>query len=74
MRCAGGRVLVVDRIIDPPNHPDPKKVFDVAMMLWPGGRERDEGEWRALFNKSGFRLQRIIPTQGPHSIMEGLPA
>src|SRR5207253_10028033 len=70
-----GRVLVVDRVIGPPNQPDAKKFFDVAMMLYPGGRgrERDEPEWQALFASSGFRLERIIPTPGPHSILEGKP-
>jgi hypothetical protein len=66
-----GKVLVVDRVIGAPNQPDPKKYFDLAMLVLPGGRERDEGEWRALFAASGFRLERIIPTPAPHSILEG---
>jgi hypothetical protein len=67
----GGKLLVVDRVIGPPNQPDPRKYFDIAMMMCPGGRERDEAEWRALFQASGFRMERIIPTPGPHSILEG---
>jgi hypothetical protein len=69
----GGKLLVVDRVIGPPNAPDPKKFFDIAMMMWPGGRERTEEEFRALFQASGFRVDRIIPTPGPHSIVEGTP-
>jgi SAM-dependent methyltransferase len=69
----GGKLLVVDRVIGPPNQPDQKKYFDIAMMMWPGGRERDEAEWRALFQASGFRLEQIIPTPSPHSILEGAP-
>jgi len=71
---AGGRILVVDRVIGPPNAPDPKKFFDVAMMLMPGGRERSEPEWNRLFTASGLRLSRIVPTPGPLSIIEGMPA
>lgn len=67
-----GKLLVVDRVIGPPNAPDPKKFFDVAMMLMPGGRERTEPEWHSLFAASGFRVTRIIPTPGPHSIIEGI--
>ena len=69
----GGKLLVVDRVIGAPNEPDAKKYFDIAMMVWPGGRERDHAEWRALFHASGFRLERVIPTPGPHSILEGAP-
>ena len=39
-----GKVVVVDREIRAPNAPDPKKFFDVAMMLMPRGRERSEPE------------------------------
>src|SRR5262245_30714717 len=69
----GGKLLVVDRVIDPPNAPDPKKFFDVAMMLMPGGRERNEPEWKALYDAAGFRVTRIIPTPAPHSVIEGAP-
>jgi SAM-dependent methyltransferase len=69
----GGKLLVVDRVIGPPNAPDPKKFFDVAMMLMPGGRERSEPEWKALYAAAGFRVTRILPTPVPHSIIEGVP-
>jgi SAM-dependent methyltransferase len=68
----GGKLLVVDRVIGPPNAPDPKKFFDVAMMLMPGGRERSEPEWKALYADAGFRITRIIQTPAPHSIIEGV--
>jgi hypothetical protein len=64
----------VDRVIGPPNAPDPKKFFDVAMMLMPGGRERTESEWHALFAASGLKVARIVPMPGPQSIIEGVPA
>jgi hypothetical protein len=70
----GGTLLVVDRVLGPPNAPDPKKFFDVAMMLMPGGRERTEPEWNELFAKSGFRMTRIAPLAIPHSIIEGVQA
>jgi hypothetical protein len=69
----GGKLLVVDRVIDPPNAPDPKKFFDVAMMLMPGGRERSEPEWKTLYAAAGFRVTRIVPTPAPHSVIEGVP-
>lgn len=69
-----GKLLVVDRVLGPPNEPDPKKVFDLGMMLEPGGRERTEAEFHGLFAASGFRVTKIVPTAGPLSIIEGEPA
>ena len=68
----GGKLLVVDRVIGPPNAPDPQKFFDVAMMLMLGGRERSEPEWKALYAAAGFRVTRILPTPAPHSVIEGV--
>jgi hypothetical protein len=44
------------------------------MLLLLGGQERTEGEFRALLAASGFELRRVIPTDSPHSIIEGIPA
>ena len=68
-----GKVVVVDREIRAPNAPDPKKFFDVAMMLMPRGRERSEPEWNTLFAASGLRATRIIATPGPRSVIECKP-
>jgi hypothetical protein len=38
-----------------------------------GALERTEAEYRALL-AAGFTLARIIPTQTPLSIIEGVPA
>jgi hypothetical protein len=43
-------------------------------MLFSGGKERTEEEFRTLFAGSGWRLNRIIPTDSPLSIVEGVPA
>ena len=67
-----GKLLVVDRVIGPPNAPDPKKFYDLAMMLMPGGRERTEPEWNALLAAAGFRVTRITSTPGPDSVIEGI--
>jgi hypothetical protein len=37
-----------------------------------GGRIRTEAEYRALFEKAGFKLTRIIPAQDDMSIIEGI--
>jgi hypothetical protein len=44
------------------------------MLLFPGGLERTEKQFRELLAASGWRLSRIVPTQAGESIVEGLPA
>ena len=66
----GGRVLLVEMIIPGPNEPHPGKLLDLIMLAVPGGRERTPAEYEALFKKAGLRLQKVIPTASPVSIVE----
>jgi hypothetical protein len=47
---------------------------DVNMLVNTGGRQRSEAEFRALYEASGFRLLRVVPTPARVSIIEGAPA
>lgn len=71
---AGGKLLVADSVIKPGNDPDFGKLLDLEMLLFPGGLERTEQQFRDLFAASGWRLNRVIPTPSPVSIVEGVPA
>lgn len=62
---AGGRVLVVEAIIQPGNAPDPIKAQDVGMMLLTHGRERTVAEYSALFEQAGLTLKAVHPTAEP---------
>jgi hypothetical protein len=68
------RVLVVERVIPLGNSPAEAKLFDIDMLVFVGGRERTEHEYRALFRAAGFRLTRIVPTLSPLSLIEGVSA
>jgi len=68
-----GKVLVTEQVIPPGNEPFMGKLLDLNMLVMtPGGRERTEAEYRALFEKAGFNLTRIVPTQREVSIIEGI--
>jgi ubiquinone/menaquinone biosynthesis C-methylase UbiE len=68
-----GKVLVAEQVIPPGNQPFMGKFLDLHMLVMtPGGRERTEAEYRALFEKAGFKLTRIVPTQDEVSIIEGI--
>src|SRR4028118_75111 len=68
-----GKVLVAEQVIPPGNQPFTGKLIDLNMLVMTdGGRERTEAEYRALFEKAGFKLTRIVPTQDEISIIEGI--
>lgn len=67
------RLLLVEAIIPHEDALHPGKVIDFDMLVGLGGKERTEEEYSALFEASGFRLNRIIPTASPMCIIEGTP-
>jgi len=68
-----GTLLLAEVVIPPGDTPSPGKFGDLQMMVGPGGQERTEQEFRALFEAAGFRLTRIVPTRSPLSVIEGKP-
>jgi hypothetical protein len=70
----GGRLLVVDSVIKPGNEFSPAKFLDLQMLLFPGGMERTEEQFRELLAAAGWRLNRIVPTPSGETIVEGVPA
>jgi hypothetical protein len=71
---AGGRVLLLEIALTGRNQPNLGNWADIEMLALPGGRERTEDEFRELFRKAGFRLSRVVPTQGPQSVIEAVVA
>lgn len=67
------KLLVVEHVIQPGNEPATGKYYDLAMMVLPGGMERTEAEYRQLFDASGLRLSRIVPTAADVCVIEALP-
>jgi len=70
---ATGRLLVIEMVIKPRNEPQPAKWLDLNMLVLPGGRERTEAEYREMFARAGFNLERIVPTPTEVSVIEGKP-
>jgi hypothetical protein len=70
---AHGKLILVEAVLPPGNQHSMSKFFDLNMLVMTGGRERSESEYKALFQASGFRLTRIIPTQSEFSLIEGAP-
>jgi hypothetical protein len=69
----GARLLAVESVIPPGNNPFFGKLLDLTMLVLPGGLERTEAEYQALYTAAGFRLTRIVPTDKEVSVIEGEP-
>ena len=68
-----GRLLVIEMVVKPGNVPQPAKWLDLNMLVLPGGRERTESEYRAMYAQAGFQLTQIVPTPTEVSVIEGKP-
>ena len=57
------------------NAPFVGKFIDVeSMLLTHDGRERSESEYTTLLQQAGFRVERVLSTKAPISIIEASPA
>lgn len=70
---AGSHLLVIEQVLPPAAGPHPAKVLDVVMLTLTGGRERTRDEYAALFEAGGFRLDKVVPTNGAISVLVGVP-
>ncbi len=65
-----GKVILLETVLQPGSQPDLGKLIDLEMLMMPGGRERTEAEFAALFAGAGFELARVVPTRSPLSVVE----
>jgi DNA-binding transcriptional ArsR family regulator len=65
------RLRVFEMLLPDDDTPHRAKMSDVAMLLlFGGGRERTADEFRGLLEHTGWRLERVVPSPGPMSIIE----
>jgi SAM-dependent methyltransferase len=67
-----GKLLVVEMVIPEGNTPSLGKYMDLQMLLFLHSFERTEAEYRALFERAGFRLTRVVPTPSAYGVIEGV--
>jgi SAM-dependent methyltransferase len=68
-----GKLLLVETIVPPGFAPHMSHMLDLEMMVLCDGKERTEPEYREVLAGSGFRLTRVIPTEGAHGLIEAVP-
>lgn len=65
------RVLVYEIVAPEPNNWwTQDRISDLEMMAMLSGRERTRGEFAALFERAGLRLNRVIAAGAPESVLE----
>ena len=67
----GGKILIIEPILPPPNEPHAALLDDIEMLVMTGGGcERTREEFQALLAEAGLRISEIIPTKSYWSIIE----
>ena len=67
------RLLIVETLVAEGNTPCHAKELDLLMMVYTGGRERTEHEYRELLDATGFALECTRATASTLSIIEAKP-
>jgi hypothetical protein len=64
------RLLLIETVVPPGNEPSSAKLLDLLMLVYAGGRERTEAEYRALLAGADLDMLRIISTPAGINIIE----
>ena len=67
------KLLLAEEVLPLGDEPSYGKLSDLNMLVSPGGQERTEAEYRALYAAAGFELTCVIPTRSRISLIEGSP-
>ena len=67
---AGSRLLIIETLVPEAPGPHFGKTLDLIMLAVTGGRERTRAQYAELLGRSGFRLERVLPTQSEYSLVE----
>jgi hypothetical protein len=67
-----GTLVLIERVIAPPNEGRDAKFSDLNMLVATGGRERTGEEFATLLDAARFKLTRVIAT-GIYSVVEAVP-
>jgi hypothetical protein len=68
-----GRILILEMMLDEGNETSYGKLIDLQMMVFmQDGRERTRKEFESLVQQAGLRINRIIHTVAPISVIEAV--
>jgi hypothetical protein len=67
-------VLLIERDLGKPNENPAAKLSDLNMLVMPGGRERSDEEYAALFEQAGLRYTSTTVATTGHAVIEAVGA
>nr|MDT0525956.1 methyltransferase [Streptomyces sp. DSM 41633] len=68
----GNTLLLVEGVIPDHDREFLGKWTDMEMLIGIAARERNEEQYRKLYQQAGFRLTRVVETASPFSVVEGV--
>jgi hypothetical protein len=68
----GGKLILLEMVLPQRSSSFIGHMLDLEMLLMVHGRERTRVQYYDLLNRAGFRLNRVIPTVSPMSVVEAL--
>ena len=69
-----GRLLVIEVVVpEEQGRPDFSHWMDLNMLVMTGGQERTSVEYESLLRRGGFRIEKIVTTAGPFSVIDARP-
>jgi hypothetical protein len=68
-----GRLLLVEVVLPPRSEYHVGRLIDLQVLAMHGSRERTEAEFRTLLAAAGFRVERVLASATPMSIVEAVP-
>jgi O-methyltransferase domain/Dimerisation domain len=72
--ASNGKLLLLESALPERASSDIGMLIDLEMLVAVGGKERTRAEWANLLDRAGFRLNRVVETATPVSIIEAVPA
>ena len=66
-------LVVIERVVGPPNEIPEGKFSDLNMMVQYGALERTRQEFHDLLKRGGFEITEVVPTRSPLSIIVAQP-
>ncbi|NRQ33370.1 SAM-dependent methyltransferase [Nonomuraea sp. NN258] len=68
----GARLLVVEMLLPEPWAPSQTHLYDLAMLVLLGSRERTLTQYRDLLRSGGWELESVTPTAGHYSVLQAV--
>ncbi|WP_052422637.1 methyltransferase [Nonomuraea candida] len=68
------RLLVIEMLLPEPWAPSQAHLYDLAMLVLFGARERTLSQYRDLLRAAGWELESVTPVSGDYNVLQAVTA